>query len=566
MCIALVLGFGFAGLRLPGAELLSVAVNGTQSANSGVGESLMVSADGRYVAFDSSSTNLVVPDTNGMRDVFVRDCTLRSNIWSTVAALGGNSLGSSPWALTPDGRYLLFSSVATNLVPGAAGGTLQLYRQDLWSNVTELVSVSTNGSTASVTSIIGSSASSRRKRITPDGRYVLFLSAAADLAPNPNAGGIVLAYCRDMAAGVTELISASPSGEALDRVVGNCTLSVDGRYVAFDSAATNVVSGRTNLTGRTQVYWRDRVAGSNVLVSANIDGAFMSDSATLKSLSPDGRYVCFDTLSTNVVSGQNDYNGTQDLFLRDMVLGETWLVSRATNGNTTASRVSGGEFSADGAWLLLSPVASDLVPGVTSGGSGGRDLFRHNLAARTNALVTRSVSGLTGSSGYCTDGFATVSASGRFVVFDVASTNLLPDATTAVKRLLLRDCDAEQTFTPLPGAYLTVAYNYGHYAITEDEGWVYFLASANYDPDVTDNNNQPDLFRARLRAAALQPAVPGGPIHGTGIALGTYILQSSSNLVKWINTVTNTADSNGVFSVSDPGLPGQQRYFRAVTP
>jgi hypothetical protein len=563
--LALIVCLALAGASAPGAELLSVAVNGTQSGNAGVGESLFVSADGRYVAFDSGSTNLVVPDTNGLRDVFVRDCTLRSNIWGSVAARSSSSSGSFPQALTPDGRFLLFASVATNLVPGATTTTLQLYRHDLRSNVTALVSMATNG-LASATVVSGLSANAKLKRITPDGRFVLFLSAATDLATNASTGTTMDAFCRDLANGVTELVSASPDGLALDRAVVSCFMSADGRYFAFDSAATNVVPGLTNTGGRTQVYWRDRQAGTNVLVSLNAAGQFASDGATVNSLSSDGRYVCFSSLANNIVTGQNDFNGTQDLFLRDMVQGETWLVSRATNGNTTASRVSGGEFSADGAWMLLSPLVSDLVAGVTSGGGFGRDLYLHNVAARTNLLVTRSVSGLTGSSGYCSDGFATLSASGRFVVFDVASTNLLPGGTTLVNRLLLRDCAEDQTFTPLPGAYAVPPYNYGHYVITEDEGWVFFLALANYDPAVTDSNGAADVFRARLRAAELRPFVPGGPIQGQGLALGTYILQTSSNLRDWTDAVTNVADSNGVFTVTDPQSPGAQRFFRVTTP
>lgn len=550
-----------AGVAAQGVELLSVNSSGTNSCNAGVGESFCLSADGRYVAFNSSATNIVVPDTNGLTDVFVRDCVLRSNIWGTVDSRGPVGVnGPTPLLFTPDGRFLLFSSLATNLAPNVTNPVIaQLYRRDLWSNETALVSVAYDGTNASLKTATAGG-------MTPDGRFILFTTTATNIVAGVNSGTSTFAYLRDMLGGSNELITASPGGLVLDRGIGSCYMSTNARYFAFYVSATNVVPGIANTNGTFQVYWRDRLAGTNTLASVNVDGTFAKDSAVLTGLTRDGRYVSFNCLSTNIVAGQNDNNGTQDIFIRDIVAGETWLVTRATNGNTTGGRVTGGKFSANGEWMMLAPTVADLMPGVQDINSGSPDIYLHHLPTRTNLLVSRSVSGLTGANGYVADGFATLSASGRFVVFDTSSINLLPGAPTAVPRLLLRDCTTSQTLSPLPGAYPTPAYNYGHYVITEDERYVYFLSLGSHDPTVTDANNNADLFRARLLPAQLQAPLPGGLIQGEGIALGTYILQTSSNLTSWFNAVTNIADSNGVFSVSDPQPPGPQRYFRLKTP
>jgi hypothetical protein len=564
-CVAL---GGWLGLQpLPAAELVSVDTTGTQAGNLGVGENLYVSADGRYVAYESSSTNIVMPDVNGMRDVFVRDCTLRSNIWGSVAARSSSTSGSYPLGLTPDGRYVLFASTATNLVPGATSATLQLYRQDLWSNVTALVTVATNGSNASGSGVLGATIGLKVKRMSADGRFVVFLSQANDLNPNAGSGATIDAFCRDLVNGTTDLITATPDGQATDRNVINCLMSTNGRYFVFDSPATNVVPSLTNLTGRAQVYWRDRQTGTNTLVSVNRDGAITAENAALLSFSRDGRYVCFNTIATNIVPSQNDSNGTQDIFVRDMLLGETWLVSRATNGNTTASRVSAAEFSADSAWLLVSPVITDLVPGVTTFSGATRDLCLHHVTTRTNRLVTRSLYGPTGANDYITDSFAALSPGGRYTAFRTTATNLWAGGSNATTRLLLHDRIAEATFNPVGGNYVTPAYNEARFTLSDDEQFLFFLASENYDPNVADANKGADVFRARLRAAELKPTLtPGGPITGQGLALAAYILQSSGDLHTWSNAATNTANSNGVFLLTDPAPPGPQRYYRVVTP
>src|ERR1051326_6284528 len=141
-------GFLLLLLTGKGAEMISVNHTGTGSGNTGVQESFAINGDGRLAAFSGFATNYVALETNSLSDVFVRDCVGRTNRWDTTASGGppSGNIGSYPVAFTPDGRFLLFISRATNLVSRVAISEIyELYVRDLISNVTTLLSVSPDG-------------------------------------------------------------------------------------------------------------------------------------------------------------------------------------------------------------------------------------------------------------------------------------------------------------------------------------------------------------------------------------------------------------------------------------
>jgi hypothetical protein len=285
-------------------------------------------------------------------------------------------------------------------------------------------------------------------------------------------------------------------------------------------------------------------------------------------MSQNGRFVCFSSIGTNFVPNQNDAPTSADLFIRDMLAGETWLVTRATNGATTAGQVSGGQFSANGEWLIFSGAAADLVPGVQDVNGSNLDIFAHHLPTRTNSIVSVSFNGKTGADSYTSDTFARVSSSGRFVVFTTSAANVLPGLTTHVPRLLVRDMRAGRTLDPLRvPTFPTPAFNEARFTISADERFIFFLTTANFEPAVTDTNNQSDLFRAPLFAPQLQFRLTSNPVRGSGLAGNTYVLEASSNLVNWTAVVTNVADSGGQVEMVDPGPSGQpQRFYRLMAP
>jgi Tol biopolymer transport system component len=392
-------------LLSPAIELVTKDFTGQHSAHPYTSQRFLVSADGRLVVFASSATNVVANDTNRVQDVFVYDRILGSNVWNTTHSrpLTNSSEGSSPLHLTPDGRYLVFTSSATGFVAGVTfpvsiqhagpGGSItyeaiasQIYVHDLWSNTTVIASLGPDGTTAG-------NDQSYRARISIDGRYVGFMSRATNLVSLPDSNGKEEdIFCRDLWNGTTELISMSSFGDrTLDRGVEWYTgvrMSTNGRYFSFQTAATNVVAGRNHTTSGL-VYWRDRLAGTNVVASDTLNGEFLPyDYAGLVDLSPDGRHVCFEAWSTNFVTGVEDLAGEADVFIRDMELRETWMVSRATN---IAAGGSGIGFNGDGRYLLFSCEYTVVVPGMVDGNGFFPDLFRHDVAARTNALGDSSV-------------------------------------------------------------------------------------------------------------------------------------------------------------------------------
>jgi hypothetical protein len=309
-----VLLFGRGLVLCRGASLINTDFTESQSGSGSLSETFVISGDGRLAAFASSGTNHVANDTNGISDIFVRDWAHRSNLWDTtfsLAPVSGN-VGSQPLEFTPDGRFLVFLSRATNLVSDVSfpSSSYQLYVRDLVSNTTSLVSISVDGASAGNASLNSFNGGFNARHISSDGRFVAFVSPATNMVSfNDTNGGLDL-FCRDMLSGVTELISVSLDGTAaLPRQTATYSMSTNGRYFAFETTANNVTA-IPNTNNSSQVYWRDRHAGTNVLVSITADGTLPPGGAFLRDMSSDGRFVCFSTGATNIVADQNDKNGT----------------------------------------------------------------------------------------------------------------------------------------------------------------------------------------------------------------------------------------------------------------
>jgi Tol biopolymer transport system component len=344
--------------RLTGAwENASVSSSGTQANNSASYPTL--SADGRYVVFDTSATNLVPNDTNGHFDVFLRDrlngTTEIVSLSSSGAQGNSNSNAPGPGAISADGRYVVFWSDATNFVASDVNGTEgDVFVRDRQTGATELVSQSTGGAQGNGNTYGGS--------ISADGRYVLFWGDASNLVPgDTNLRPDV--FLRDRLAGTTELVSVGAGG-----VHGNLEseyplMSPDARFVVFTSRSSNFVPGDTN--DKFDVFLRDRQAGTTELVSVSSGGTLGDGDSFGPSVSADGRYVAFMSGATNLVPG--DVNGITDVFLRDRQLGTTVLVSRSTNGILGNDASEAPTISADGRFIAFDSYSTNLVAGDTNG-------------------------------------------------------------------------------------------------------------------------------------------------------------------------------------------------------
>jgi Tol biopolymer transport system component len=331
-----------------------------------VAEGLAVSGDGRFVVFRSGATDLVPGDTNGVADIFLRDrlnaTTERVSIDSS--GVEGNGHSSYP-ALTDDGRYIVFCSSASNLVPGDTNGTWDIFVRDRQSGTTERVSLSTGGSEGNGVS--------NPATISADGRYVAFGSFASNLVSG-DTNGRIDAFVHDRQTGVTQRVSVAPDGTQGDGDSSNTVLSADGRLVAFWSAATNLVAGDTN--GMWDVFVHDLQTGTTERVSVGPGGVQGNAPSDAPWISDDGRFVSFASGATNLVPG-----GTLlalNVFVHDRQYGGNELVSTMTGGAQVTGFSELPSISANGRYVVFRSTATNLVPGDTNGQT---DVFIHDRYA-----------------------------------------------------------------------------------------------------------------------------------------------------------------------------------------
>jgi Tol biopolymer transport system component len=367
------------GAATPGTtERVSVDSSGNQGngPSGGFGiRGLAISADGRYVAFRSDATNLVPGDTNGVEDVFVHDRQTGVTERVSVDSSGkeGNSHSVAP-AISGDGRYVAFLSGASNLVPGDTNGHEDVFVHDRQTEVTERVSVDSSGKEGK--------GWSRNPAISADGRYVAFESEASNLVPGDTNGDPDV-FVHDRQAGVTERVSVDSSGNQGMGWSFHPAISADGRYVAFDSWAGNLVPGDTN--GRGDVFVHDRQTGITERVSVDSSGNEGNRNSWDPAISADGRYVAFASDASNLVPGDTnnfcDFNqdgnleNCPDVFVHDRQTGVTERVSVDSSANEGNGWSGNPAISADGRYTAFDSRADNLVPGDTNNWS---DVFVHD--------------------------------------------------------------------------------------------------------------------------------------------------------------------------------------------
>ena len=334
-----------------------VSITDGEAEANGQSSAPFVSADGRYVGFSSAATNLVTGDTNGAFDSFLRDrqagTTERVSVSSAEAEADFNSSWSS---MSADGRYVLFASSATNLVAGDTNSQIDMFVRDRTAGTTERASVADNEAQANDSSQIGT--------ISADGRFAAFESDATNLVPGGTASTDV--YVRDLVNDTTERVSVSSTEVAGDDLSRAPSLSSDGRYVVFVSRAANFDAGDTN--SNDDIYLRDRTAGTTERISVATGGGSanaQSSAFTRNGVSDDGRYVAFDSFATNLVPG--DANVAGDIFVRDLSDDTTTRINIPGPGQQANNGSVNSVISADGQVVAFSSVASNLASGDENG-------------------------------------------------------------------------------------------------------------------------------------------------------------------------------------------------------
>ncbi|HBL25438.1 MAG TPA: hypothetical protein DD490_01225 [Acidobacteria bacterium] len=418
--------------RLSGDHtLVSHAAGSPGTASGSASATPRISEDGEIVAFASPGTDLAtgISDLNGQNDVFLYT---RSAGTVALASLRHPDVfqetpdgASSAEGLSADGRFVVFLSAATGLVPGlvdANGAATDVF---LWDRDTAARTLVSRSAASATTTANGASG---KPAISADGRWVTFQSAATDLvAGQVDPNGVDDVFLWDRTSGTLRLVSGS-GGSATNAAGGLSeapSISADGRWISFLSSAGDLLAGQaTAVDGRDAFLW-DRETGATVLVSRAGASTSQGAGASAAAVSTDGSSVGFLSTSTNVVPGQIDTAGTADVFLFHRDTGANELVSHASLSPTTAGNALSYDFalSSDGSRVAYTSNATDVVPGQLDENAAS-DLFLWTRSTGSILLVSRQAgTGATAADRYSAS--PSLSSDGRWVAFQSAARNLV---------------------------------------------------------------------------------------------------------------------------------------------
>jgi hypothetical protein len=403
-------------------ERISISSDGVQANASA--QCISFSDDGRYAVFYSKANNLVSNDTNNAEDVFLRDRQTNTTSLISVSSNGvqGNrkSLCSS---ITRDGRYIVFQSDATNLVPDDTNGVTDIFVRDRLTSTTTRVSLSSSGEQSSQRSYGAS--------ITTDGRYVSFNSFDDSLVAGDtnNAADV---FVRDRTQNTTARVSLGSDGaQANGTSYGN--ISHDGSAVVIHSYATNLVPNDTNLNcdldddgvrddNCPDIFVRDLQADTTTRVSISSTGAQGNSGAYEAFISGNGRFIVFQSFANTLIS--SDTNGSEDVFVHDRQTRQTHRVSVASGGVQVVGNSYHPAIANDGRYIAFASSSDQLVESDTNGFS---DVFIHDRVSNTTRLASVASSGAVSNQGA---GEPYISSSGRLLGFQSDSSNLMDGAVS----------------------------------------------------------------------------------------------------------------------------------------
>jgi Tol biopolymer transport system component len=529
--------------------LVSVNLAGTGGGNDD-STALEISTNGQYALFESSASDLVPGDTNKISDVFVRDLVNGTTLLVTTGTNGGAANGISRGSvMTPDGRYVAFTSAASNLVPGDTNSIPDVFVRDLQAGITTLASPGARSTNLS--SVLSGSES---PDLTPDGRYVAFLSTATNLVPGVQSSGEV--YVRDLVAGTTRLVSVN-AHTAVQSAMGttnaisyNQVISADGRFVTYEAspgsptatagvilrhsletgltdivytnadvplmpletirsldmtpdgrfiafvARVKIVPGLTNLC----VYLWDAQSGTATLASGDLTNGVSANLSDSPAIDPSGRFVAF--LSDGPSLTTNSVVGDSHLYVRDTQAGTTLLVDAGTNGaGSGVSMVTSPRWSADARFLVFESPDGNLV---TNDSNHDYDVFVRDVTTNTLELISAHAPALPSLTPNGLSGISSLSISlnGRYVAFYSDANNLVANDTNGCRDVFL--CDL------LLGTNILVSVDPDGFgangvsvnpAISADGRYVAFASSAT-NLVAGDNNRAQDVYVRDLLVGA----------------------------------------------------------------
>jgi Tol biopolymer transport system component len=389
-------------------DLVSSDSNGTPG--NATGDRPSSSANGDLIVFESSATNLVFGDTNQAKDLFLKTRSTGSCLILSRPSGGGQANGDSILArISADGRFVCFKTWAQNLIPGGYPAPQPLLL-DRSTGTFEILARNSNGT-------ISVEGEPIAVAITPDGRFLIIEGRARDLdlrdAGLPEGPGGQL-FIRDLHQGLTRRITRGPNGEFANKGTGARLpniVSADGRFVVFESFATNLVLG----TSGSQIFIVDTRDESIEVISKDFLGGHTAENSGIASISRDGRYVAFQSYAPDLVPG--DTNQQRDVFRWDRITGEMERVSVREDGSELSIYSYNPMISPSGRFVTFESYATDLVPGDTN---IYMDCFRKDMVTGEVELMSLNNNGEQGDLQARYPYFA---GSSERVMFETPSTN-----------------------------------------------------------------------------------------------------------------------------------------------
>lgn len=375
-----------------------------------------ICASGEIIVFESTASNLVSGDTNGKSDVFMHNTTTDATTRVSVDSSGEQANGASNApSISADGSTVAFSSYGSDLVDGDTNGAADVFVYDIATASTTRVSIDSDGDQAE--------ARSDAPSLAEDGAVVTFHSWATDLV-EADTNGKPDVFVRDTEAETTRRVAIGTT----DFASGDADISVDGNWITFVSGATNLVPGDSN--GTSDIFAYNVATGAITLVSVDSQGYQANHGSDWPVVSSNGSVVAYQSVATNLVPGDtndggyagNGWSGT-DVFMFDMASSTTTRVSVDSHGGQANAESYAPSISADGGTIVYRSNATNLVSGDTNGGS---DVFAYDVATGTTTRVSVS------SSGQQADGVSyspVISADGDTVVFESSAANLVTGDT-----------------------------------------------------------------------------------------------------------------------------------------
>ncbi len=400
-------------VRAAPGDVVRVSVDSSGAQANGRSFNGKISGDGRFVVFESDATNL----EGGGGGLFLKD---RQTGATTRISIDGEDA-----SISNDARFIAYDSGAANLVNGDTNNFFDIFVYDRQSGVTTRISVDSSGTQAN-----GDSTS---PCISGDGRYVAFHSDASNLVSN-DTNGVGDVFLRDQQTGAIERVSIANDGaQANAASLSSISMSADARIVAFNSSATNLVTGDTN--GRRDTFARDRQAGTTTRVSVNSSGqeANPGPSDTSEtSISADGRYVVFSSSSANIMSPEPLSN--EGLYVHDRQTGTTTLASISSDGYEMIGWAEQGVISADGRYVAFQfDEKGDGLP--------FRSIYIHDLLSGVTISVPSG-------SRQESSSFPSISGDGRYLAYSTAASNLVNGDTNGMGDIFVYEASFSPDLSP----------------------------------------------------------------------------------------------------------------------